>query len=80
MGLACVPQHRVLTGQAVGRSGASPCEGRMTPNNFPGAQGEGPSSLGGLSFPFCDVPLPEGLAVEGRRAPRLKGAPVNPGT
>lgn len=74
MGLACVLQHRVLTGQAVGRSGARPCEGRMTPNNFPGVQGEGPSSLGGLSFSFCDVPLPEGLTVEGRWVPRLKGA------
>lgn len=74
MGLACVLQHRVLTGQAVGRSGANPCEGRMTPNNFPGVQGQRPSSLGGLSFPFCYVPLPEDPTGEGRWVPRIKGA------
>lgn len=45
----------------------------MTPNNFPGVQSQGPVSLGGLGFLFCDVPLWEGPIGEGGWAPRLRG-------
>lgn len=82
MGLACMLQHRVLTGQAVGRSGASPCEGRMTPpTTFPGSRVRGQVLLEASVSPSAMCLSQRASLWREDGYQDLKGlAPVNPGT